>query len=285
MRLILLALAVVLGSSASSAQDVQGRKDKVFTLSERLGDGASVRIFAAIGDVAITEASGNTLQFKGEKDGGDVEDVGYVVLRGKDGITICVVISDDDECTSNGVRRERGSSDGWRRWRDRGRVIVTVQVPRSVRLRSSSGNGRLSVSAGVSEANVSSGNGRVDVSGVQGPVTASSGNGDVSVQTTSGPVNASSGNGRIRVEMDKLTGRDDITLSTGNGRIELIAPADFSADVDASTGNGSVTTDFPIQLVGWMSPHRMRGTIGDGARKLRMSTGNGELAIRKQMSS
>jgi hypothetical protein len=280
--LALLALATAAGTAA--AQDVQGRKDRVFTLTEKLADGAAVRIFSSMGDIAITEGSGATLSFRGEKEG-DVEDFGYVVLRGQGGITICVVRSDDDDCTSEGLHQNRRWSDrdNWR-WRDRNKLTITVQVPRGTHLRTSSGNGRVSVSAAVADLRIASGNGRIDVSGVQGPVTASSGNGDVSVTTTSGPDNASSGNGRIRVEMDKLPGKEDITLSTGNGRIELIAPADFSADVDATTGNGSVTTDFPIQLIGRLSPHRLRGTIGDGARRLRMSSGNGALEIRKKMS-
>lgn len=284
MRRIAIALvALATTASAASAQEVLGRKERTFSLSEKLADGASVRIFSPIGDIMITEGTGSTFVFKAEKemDRGDLEDIGFVVLRGKDGITICAVTDANDDCDTDGVH-QADRRDGWRRWRDRGRVTMTVQVPRGVRLRTSSGNGRVSVSAAVADARVSSGNGRVDVTGVTGPVTASSGNGDVSVQTSSGPVNASSGNGRIRVEMDKLSGRDDITLSTGNGRIELIAPADFSAEVDANTGNGSVTTDFPIQLIGRLSPHRMRGTIGDGARRLRMSSGNGALEIRKK---
>ncbi len=282
-HLVLAVLAVAVATSAASAQEVLGRKDRTFSMSEKVADGASIRIYSPIGDIMITEGTGSTLVFKAEKDvdRGDYADIGFVVLRGRDGITICAVTDANDDCDSDGVHGAR-KGESWRRWRDRGRVTLTVEVPRGTRLRTSSGNGRISVAAAVVDARVSSGNGRVDVSGVQGPVTASSGNGDVSVQTTSGPVNASSGNGRIHVEMDKLAGRDDITLSTGNGRIELVAPADFSADVDANTGNGSVTTDFPIQLIGRLSPHRMRGTIGDGARRLRMSSGNGALEIRKK---
>ena len=281
-RIALVTLATVTLALPARAQEVLGRKERTFTLSERLAGGATVRIFSSTGDIAITEGTGSTLELKGEKENerGDLEDMGYVVLRGREGITICAVTRPEDECDQDGLHSTRG--EGRSRWRDRGRVNLTVQLPRGVHLRTSSGNGRVSVAAGVADLKASSGNGRVDVSGVQGPVTASSGNGDVSVQTAAGPVNASSGNGRIRVEMDKLSGKDDITLSTGNGRIELIAPNDFSAEVEATTGNGSVTTDFPIQLIGRLSPHRMRGTIGDGARRLRMSSGNGALEIRKK---
>ena len=283
-RVLLLTTALVLAARPASAQEVLGRKDRTFSLSETVSDGATVRIFSPIGDIAITEGSGSTVEYKAEKDmdRGELSDIGFVVVRGRDGLTICAVTSANDECDSDGVRRSGGWNDSWRKWRDRGRVTITVQVPRGTRLVASSGNGRMSVAAGVTEAHISSGNGRVDVSGVLGPVQASSGNGDIVVGATNGPVRASSGNGRISVSMDKLTGSGDIELSTGNGRVELVAPADFSAEVDAHTGNGSVSTDFPIQLIGRLSPTQMRGTIANGTRRLHMSSGNGAIDIRKK---
>jgi DUF4097 and DUF4098 domain-containing protein YvlB len=179
-------------------------------------------------------------------------------------------------------------------------VNITVSVPRGTRVHVGSGNGEVSLNANVAEARVSSGNGRVRVGGVQGEVTASSGNGevtvdrvtgpvrastgngDVSVSAVTGPVQASSGNGDLLVSMDRLPGSDDLEFSSGNGRIELTVPADFSAELEASTGNGRITTDFPIRIIGRISPTRLRGTIGEGARRVRMSTGNGSIEIRKR---
>ena len=97
-----------------------------------------------------------------------------------------------------------------------------------------------------------------------------------------GPVNASSGNGDIRVRMDRLAGSEDMEFSSGNGRIELELPSDFSAELEANSGNGRVTTDFPITISGRLTPSRLRGTIGNGGRRLRLSTGNGSVEIRKR---
>ena len=82
--------------------------------------------------------------------------------------------------------------------------------------------------------------------------------------------------------MARLSGNDDMEFSSGNGRIELTVPADFSADVDASSGNGRVATDFPITIRGRITPSRLRGTIGNGGRRVRMTTGNGSMEIRKR---
>jgi hypothetical protein len=239
-----------------------------------------VGIFTTRGDVAITEGDGAQVSLKAEK--GNDDELGYELIE-RDGAVIICIMREQDDCSSTGLRSRgrEGWRDGWRN-RDRDRVTITVTVPRGIRLRASSGNGRLGVRAPVTDLVASSGNGRIEVAGVEGPVRASSGNGDVSVETARGPVDASSGNGRISVAIDRLEGTGDITLSTGNGRIELVAPASMGADIDASTGNGAVTTDFPVQLVGRMTPHRLRGTIGDGGRRLRLSSGNGEIAIRKK---
>ncbi|MEP7380924.1 MAG: DUF4097 family beta strand repeat-containing protein [Gemmatimonadota bacterium] len=293
--------ALAFAASSSSAQQVQGRNDRVFTASAPVSAGGDGRIFAGSGDVTITEGSGNTVEFKAEKDTrrGKIEDAGFIVLRENNGVTICAVYDDDDECNSDGLHSR--SRSGWNHSRrERVKLTMTVTVPRGTILRTSSGNGDVAVAARVAEAQVTSGNGRVKVSGVAGRVDVSSGNGEVSVDnvggsvrarsgngdvtigTINGPVNASSGNGDVRVSMDRLTGNDDMEFTSGNGRIEVVVPSDFSADVEANSGNGGVSTDFPITIHGKLSPSRLRGTIGNGGRRLRMSTGNGSMEIRKR---
>lgn len=51
--------------------------------------------------------------------------------------------------------------------------------------------------------------------------------------------------------------------------------------VDLSTVNGRVSTDFPITISGTLSPRRLRGTVGNGATRLRASTVNGSVTLRK----
>ena len=106
-------------------------------------------------------------------------------------------------------------------------------------------------------------------------------NGDVSRDGGRRAVTSVVGHGDIQVSMERLTGNDDLEFSSGNGTIELILPADFSADVEASTGNGRIVTDSYSDYRPH-SPPRLRGKIGDGGRRLRMSTGNGAMEIRKR---
>ncbi|HEX4934391.1 MAG TPA: DUF4097 family beta strand repeat-containing protein [Gemmatimonadaceae bacterium] len=294
----LLAAALAFVPSLLAAQQVQGVKDRSFTASERVAAGGAVRIFARQGDITITEGAGSTVEFRADKDDrrGRLDEIGFIVRKDGDGVTICAVYAEDDDCDADGLDRQ-----SWRRnWGRRSlRLAMTVKVPRGTLVRATSGNGDVSLAASVAEAHVSSGNGKVRVSGVSGrvdassgngevsvdnatgPVAARSGNGDVTIGTVNGPVNASSGNGDIRVRMEKLTGSDDMEFSSGNGRVEVVVPSDFSAEVDANSGNGRITTDFPITIRGKLSPSRLRGTIGNGGRRLRMSTGNGSMEIRR----
>ena len=295
------ALCFPAAATLASGQEIVGRNESVFTLSEQIDARGWVRLFSHAGDITITEGSGGTVELRAEKDArrGSIEDLGFIVRRESDGLTICAVYAGyEDSCDADGLRGDRRRGSG-RNWRDRARVHMTLRVPRGVRVRSGSGNGDVSLVATVAEAHLSSGNGKVRVSGVEGrveassgngeitveraggPVRANSGNGDVFVDAANGPVNASSGNGDLRVSMRRLTGSDDLEFSTGNGRVLLDLPADFSADVEASTGNGRVTTEFPITIQGRVTPTRLRGTIGNGGRRLRLSSGNGSLEIRR----
>jgi DUF4097 and DUF4098 domain-containing protein YvlB len=112
-------------------------------------------------------------------------------------------------------------------------------------------------------------------------VRASSGNGRVTVNAANGPVNASTGNGRIEVTMASLRGAGDMDFSSGNGSVVLTLPSDFGAEFEGSTGNGSIQTDFPMRVQGRVSAHRMAGTIGNGGRRLHVSTGNGSIYLRR----
>ena len=285
--------------SLASAQ-VIGRDAEVFTRNEPIARGEWFRFFAPLGDITVTEGTGTQVELRAEKvlRNGRVTDIAFKLRRGGEGVTICAVFEDADECTDNGVRSDR-------RWNNWGRnyrppsLTVTIRVPAGVRLQvhsgngdvgvtgamaeliARSGNGRVRVAGTAGEVEATSGNGEVTVEGVRGPVTANSGNGDVRVRTVQGPVSARSGNGDLFIAMTELRTSADMEFTTGNGRIELSVPAEFNADIDASTGNGGIRTDFPIQVSGRISKTRLRGTIGQGGRRLRLVTGNGEIEIRR----
>jgi hypothetical protein len=294
---IALSLAALVPSLA--AGQILGRDAEVFTRTEAVARGEWFRFYGPIGDVTVTEGTGTQVEFRAQKilRSGRVTDIAFELRRTGEGVTICAVFEDDDECSDDGLRSDRRRN--WSRNFRPPTLNVTIKVPAGVRLAvhsgngdvsvtgahaeliARSGNGRVRVTGTAGEVDAASGNGEVTVESVRGPVRANSGNGDVRVTTVQGPVSATSGNGDLLVRMTELRAASDMEFTTGNGRIEVTVPAEFNADIDASTGNGGIRTDFPIQVSGRISKTRLRGTIGQGGRRLRLVTGNGEIEIRK----
>jgi DUF4097 and DUF4098 domain-containing protein YvlB len=73
----------------------------------------------------------------------------------------------------------------------------------------------------------------------------------------------------------------DLDFSTTNGSVLVEVPASLGAEVDMSTTNGSVMSDFPMTLTGRINPRRLRATVGDGSRRLRLHSTNGNVELRK----
>lgn len=300
MRLASVIAATLLVPTTLFAQELVGRSERIFTLSESLNSGDELRVFTPSGRLTVQPSSNGRVSFRGEKEvrNADPEDIAFQVIRSNRGLTICAIFSEDDECTERGVRSENRSGRWWRNRRLS--VDITVQIPRGVRLHAGTGNGEVSVDGVGAEATIATGNGRMRITNVSGeleassgngavtidramgPVHATSGNGDISVRATRGPITATSGNGDIEVEMDELRLEGDMEFTTGNGSIVVQVPPGFSGDLSADTGNGHFVTDFPMTLQGRFREGHVRGTIGSGGRRVRLSSGNGRIELRRK---
>jgi hypothetical protein len=272
------------------AQNSRGRGDSTFVWSARIREGGTLTIKNVVGGINVTESRGDEVEVRADKQlrgRGDPADITFDVQETSSGATICTVYRGESACDDSGFNNTRFS------------VHYTVAMPRGLRLRASTGNGELSVERAGSEVDLhtgnggirigqtegrvvaATGNGDVEVEGARGPVRASTGNGRIFVATSAGPVSATTGNGDIDVRMQSVASSGDMEFRSGSGAVRVTLPADFNGEIDASTGNGELRTDFAIRLVGRLDPQHMRGTIGTGGRTLHLSTGNGRLEIRK----
>jgi len=136
-------------------------------------------------------------------------------------------------------------------------------------------NFTVEVPAGV-ELDVVTVNGAVDVERVQGAVDAVTVNGDITIETE-GAASATTVNGSIEARVGELT--HDTEFESVNGGITLWLPAGVSADVDATTVNGNIETDFPITIKGRWGPRSASGEIGGGGVNLEITTVNGSIKI------
>jgi hypothetical protein len=303
MKTLLRAASLIAATAAAvHAQAVVGRNEERYTIREPLTGGQQLHLTTPNGTITIVQGSGAEVEIRAEKrtnSGGSIEEIGFMVRRSESGVAVCAVYDDDSSCDmEDGYReRRRGGGDSWRR--RRASVNFTVTMPADVRVRASSGNGDISINGAGSVVEVATGNGRVlvnkttgrvkastgngvvTVQDVRGEVQANTGNGDISVSTSDGPVTARSGNGDINVSMERLERAEDMQFSTGSGRIVVALPANFGAEMDASTGNGTIRSDIPVRVEGRITPYRMRGTLGNGGDRLSLSTGNGDIEIRR----
>ena len=290
-----LSIALLLALVAPVAE-AQNSSEARQVFNGEVPQGAWLRIRAHKGTIRVEEASGNTatVTARTRYRSSSSDEVTYEVQRDGSNVTVCSITPRTRRCDDEGYDSRGGRYD-----REEGSSDFTVALPRGVRLLASTGNGDVDVRNAGAEVRASSGNGEVNVSNVrgrvkassgngdilveraEGEVEASSGNGDIRVSTSKGPVSASSGNGRIDVSMQTLTGNDDMEFSTGNGSITVAFPSNLSARIDANGSFRNFETDFPIDMGRGWSSNRVQGTIGSGSRRIRLSTGNGRITLRK----
>ncbi|MGI8497578.1 MAG: DUF4097 family beta strand repeat-containing protein [Gemmatimonadaceae bacterium] len=297
-RSVSIGICVAIFASTLPAQDETRKStDSTFNWSGTMAPGSTLRIHDVTGSIDVIPAGGGTAEVHGERRSnwrGKSDDITFQVIKDGNDVVVCAFYTDNGRCDAHGIRSEH---DGWRDHHASARL--SVKLPNGVHLHAASGNGDVSVRDAGADVEVASGNGRVTVGGAKGEVRASSGNGDITidrvtgrvsartgngqvrVSTTSGPVSAASGNGSIDVRMDGIQGSDDMDFRTGNGRITVELPASFSGEIDARQGSGHFDSDFPLTLQGRMSGGHVRGTIGKGGRYLRMSSGSGNIALKK----
>lgn len=286
--------AVAIAALLPAISAAQDRSGDIFTWEGRLASGGTLTVKHFNGAVDVRETTGDKVEFRASRASRRGEDLTFEVENTRDGVTICSVYRGRSICDDNNGR-------GWGWYRDEGPPSsrLSILLPKGVKLDLTTGNGAITVDKASNDVelhtgngdvrlvmtagtvDVTSGNGYVDIDGATGPVRATTGNGRVYVTTSSGPVNVRTGNGPIEVRMKTLTGTGDMTFSTGNGSVSVALPENFNGEIDASTGHGDFRSDFEIRVLGRLNPRRVRGTIGNGGRLIRMSSGNGSLELRK----
>jgi hypothetical protein len=288
---ISLSLAIV-APLALQAQ-VTGREDLEFKWSKQLAAGATLVIRNPSGPITVRQATGNRVEISAIKrlrGRTRASDIAFDVRETGDQVEVCALFGDQESCRDRGSR----SSDNIR-----GSVEFTVLLPPSARLRVATGNGAIAIERAGGEVSAATGNGEIKIGETTGRVDASTGNGDVQVAGANGPVNVSTGNGRVYVRtargsVDASTGNGDIDIrigalpidsdmkfSTGSGGIHIGLPSEFNGRIDATTGNGTLRSEFDIAIVGRLDAHHVRGTIGSGGPLLRLVTGNGVIELQK----
>ena len=261
-------LTVALAATAIFVAPVRAQEQAPpFDWNATVAQGKTIEIVGVNGDVDATASPDGRVHVRATRTArrSNPESVRIEVVEHANGVTICAVYP-----TPSGSRHENDCEEGGGQSSVQDndvQVDFTVQVPAGVRFAGSTVNGG------------------VEGTGLRSDVEASTVNGDVRVET-SGMAQANTVNGDIRARVGATTPSEDMDFSTVNGSIELTAPAGLDADLEATTVNGEIDSDFDVRSQGPVMDRQslrrsLRGTIGDGGEDLDLTTVNGGIRLRR----
>ena len=87
---------------------------------------------------------------------------------------------------------------------------------------------------------------------------------------------------RILARMGRFDSDEDLDFSTVNGTVSVEFTGDLDADIELSTVNGRFRTDYPVTINGRLDPRHLRARLGKGGRRIRLSTVNGNVELRRR---
>ncbi|MBA2684018.1 MAG: DUF4097 family beta strand repeat protein [Gemmatimonadaceae bacterium] len=261
----LAAMALVSNAASARAQSDYDRDyeaDSSFSTKQTIAAGGTVHVQNLNGsiDVVASDNGSTTISAIKQWRRGDPSMVRILLEPGNNGVTVCALWGEEKDCNDRGSHSHHHDND---RHNDVS-VRFTVHVAKGVKV------------------DLNTVNGSVEVEGATAAVDAETVNGRVRVATLGGPVNARTVNGDVRASIEHLVKSDEpLELSTTNGSVQLEAPADLSADVDAETTNGSIETDFPLTISKGLVGRHVHATVGQGGRRVELHTTNGSVRLRK----
>lgn len=250
-------------NSRNSSRDAQESTANDFNWSGTVGNGNAIIIKNINGPIRVERSSSNRVEVSAEKRWrrGNPADVRIEQPRSTGGdVVICALWSEESTCDAQGIHTPRN----WRGNNNRNNdvsVHFVVRVPNGVRV------------------DIETVNGGLEVNGVSNEVRAETVNGSIEARSSGGPVRGKTVNGSITVAMGNLNSSDELNYETVNGSVTLEMPSNFGAQLELSTVNGRVNTDFPVTVVGTLSPRKLRGSVGNGSSRVRASTVNGSISL------
>jgi hypothetical protein len=256
------AAALALTLAAPAALAAQG-SERAFSFNERIPSGEWVRVRNVNGEIRVSASSSDRVEITATKRWrrGDPKDVRIESRKtGNGGVLVCAFWTENATCSESGYSSH---DEGRNRRNNDVAVDFEVRVPKGVKV------------------GVSSVNGQVSVEGATDEVVASTVNGGVNATSSGGPVTGNTVNGSVHARMGKLTGDEDLSFSSVNGSVVAEFGTDIDANIELSTVNGRFQTDWPVTITGRVDPRHLRATLGKGGRRIRLSTVNGNVELRK----
>jgi DUF4097 and DUF4098 domain-containing protein YvlB len=291
MKSVLSISAVVAAAALGSGcvvVDSQGhiaRDEKRFTVSGP----PDLRLGTFDGSIQIRSGGDREVRVEIEKRGPTEQDVNKLqVTATQDGNSITVEVKKPEGETYFGIGFNVAPT---------ARLIVTMPKSGNVVARSGDGsiriedvNGKLDLRTGDGsikanriggDLTVESGDGSIALDGISGRLQIQTSDGSVTIAGRPEVVRAHTGDGSITFRAENGTKMaDDWSMTTGDGSISLYLPGDFAADLDASTGDGTIRSELNVDGTPERERRALRGRIGSGGRQLKVRSGDGSIKLR-----
>jgi hypothetical protein len=230
---------------------------------EKVAAGGVVEIRNVNGAISAEAGSGPDVEVTVAKKArrGNPDDLKIEVVRHGKGVTICAVYptpegSSPNTCEPGGGRMN--VPNGFEVT-----AAFTVKLPAGLRFEGRTVNGGITATAL---------GGDVDLATVNGSIESSA----------SGQVRAKTVNGSVTARMGRTSWTGELELQTVNGSVTVELPASASTEVKGATVNGSIESDFGLQVTGRWGPKKVSGTIGSGGRMLNLRSVNGSIQLRRR---
>ena len=260
---LLLALAAVslpvIPTEALTAQEPDYRFSRAMRAGETLAIGnidGSVTVTRASGGNAVVLVTKRVIRGNGDLVKAILED------EGSGRIKVCTVYLRETGQDRNTCRGDNSDNYGRRREPLEVEMTYEVQLPAGVELNVGTVDGDVIVSGLGARSTISTVDGNIRVEG-RAPERVSTVDGDIEIMAT----------GELPT---------DLRYSTVDGGVLLTLPGDAGFEVNATSVDGGLESDFPITVQGRWGPRSLRGRVGDGRTSIRISTVDGEVAIRRR---
>ena len=244
-----LCAAAMLGLLTAACQTNLGAEVRdEFSQTVPLDANGEFEISNVNGEIEIATWNRNEVQIlatKSAKNAADLEDVQVVVTGSGDRVEV-----------------ETELPKGWNR---SGSVSYRITLPASVNLDADTVNGSVSVNGVAGPMDLHSVNGRVEATGAVAPVSANTVNGQLTIRYAATPKSG------------------EHEFETVNGSVRVYLPASVAGRFHAGSVNGSIETDFPLQVTkARFGPSRsLDGELGSGGDvSFSFNTVNGSIDIR-----
>jgi hypothetical protein len=301
-RASLLAIFVIVSTSFLTADSVQGRFEKSYSVNGPV----ELQVLTRSGDISVASGPAGTVTIHGKihvsdrwltgNRQGDVSEIEKNPPIAQNGNSIRIDylnyhdISVDYEITAppdtvvethSGSGDQRMSGLSGKLTLESGSGDMKLRnIGSEIQVHTGSGDVDALDIAGPFSVECGSGDVRVDVSGSGGDSRVRTGSGNVELHGIKGGLRAESGSGDLTIS-GAITGPWEIRTSSGNIEIDLGSGASF--ELDATAGSGNIDVDGPMTMTvqGDLRKvrHSIHGQVGSGGPLMTVHTGSGDVHI------